>query len=237
MYTAFDNRRAVITAEGTVQQDKTMSPRYRTVDPQLIGNKLAVAGFHVHHIPSRSPFTSFLEVTYPNGSISDQTGDKFKTVARAIFDHSGRRAVQICPGALRMACENQFYNPAICIRHDNEEIDHFLDDPAEVLNSLRGYGEFQVKQLDQCRGIGSADTIHNYLESRPRLQKRFYNSCSRYPDGSLDAKVPFTLWSAFQGLTDTRSPALIKLASEGLQPKNITKLAAGELPESWTTAN
>jgi hypothetical protein len=131
---------------------------------------------------------------------TDTVGDNHRALCKILLAHTGRDALRLQMGALRMACANQFLAPWVSIRHTDPRIDDFMDDPAAWVRDCLIDGPNLTKRVDALR---DAPLLHDYTalmglsDIGPRLKDRFFFKLRQYTyEGGA------SLWSLAQACTD-----------------------------------
>jgi hypothetical protein len=220
----------VRTANGVLQRNrqgvvKRAAAAYRVTDPTAIAARLEPDGFTVSRCLSiRSAWRFGLEVTYPY-----QFGDptEFRYRARILCGNTGRESLQIAPGALRVACLNQFHSDVIRIHHTDSAIEEFLLNPGRTLFNLREHCERVVQELDSLRGVALPLEYAMAVRAKPRLWKAFVPALTTYRRGagSFGART-VDGWQLAQALTEIKRPSTVEAAAVLL--RNREALRQGE---------
>lgn len=222
----------VLTRDGTVSLvERSASPRYTVVDPVGTAEKLDAAGYETRILRFRSPWKTALSIRLPGEVLADPLNGRAETYAREVgflLTNRGDASILGQGSAIRLACMNQFPNPALRIRHTSDDAARFRDDPASFVSDLVRFADVARERIDGLRGrpggwnlIGwTVDGLRRLSEAArkarelrtdrtvrsraPRLESALLAAWERYrrDDGP-------SVWSAFQSLTETRSPRLI----------------------------
>lgn len=242
--------RMVRFANGQPQLRKDGTPHhaaknFRTTDPREIMEKLEAAGFTVcraeslfshttHDKGGKSPWRFGIEARFPIDTQTIQHGLNTEYVdrVRILLAHNGRQALRIAPGALRLACTNQFTGAVISINHCNPEIDHFNTDPAAVLFSMRALCGDTVRSIEALHGRPFNQLLVDAIAEAPRLHKAVVRELDNYrEDTESGCMSVYTAWSLVQALTATRSPRAIQAAAFIL--RDVSADRGGRTYDTW----
>ena len=222
----------VLSPDGSVTWvEKSASPRYSVVDPVETAAKLDAAGFETRLLRFRSPWKTALSIRLPGEILAQPLNGRVESYAREVgflLTNKGDAAILGQGTAVRIACRNAFPNPALRIRHTSDDALRFRDDPASFVSDLIRFADIARDRIDGLRGrpggwnlVGwvtdslrqAAEAARKAREAKtgrkarprsPRLEKALLRAWEQYrrEDGP-------SVWSAFQALTETRSPRLV----------------------------
>jgi hypothetical protein len=220
--------RAVIHyGSGKVEPTKAHD-RYQVVDPYAIRDRMKECGFTTTKIKFNRPGNvAYVEAKSPTGPMSDSTGDKFQGLVRFKFDHRGKSCILGAAGALRFACDNQFYNPPMRIHHCSDRAYSFTVNPQVFAWELLKSANENVQKLDALRGVRNGLVLILEVQDKKRLKERWLDSARFYARGSSLAELD--MWGAIQALTHTQSPSLNRMAST-LLGEHFNTLVLGDVP-------
>lgn len=225
---------------------------YRITDPTALAAKLEGSGFAVTKARTlfghaaadrgdawkRTPWKVGLEVTYPATTTDRLPGSTYTPRARILCAHTGRHALIMAYGELRLECTNQFTNGEVHVRHCDPEIDRIMEDPARVLwDLLERQGRFGGK-IEALRGIGLASDYVTAIQANSERLYQAYRRGIRETDRELGyqgwpATDPWIQdsWRHLQGLTRSRYPTLLRAASILVQARD--RIINGERVEEY----
>jgi len=226
LYVVSHQNRLVRNSLGLLEaEEKLAHKNYTACCPEDIAKKLEGRGYGVsRQIRGRQ---AFLEARLPGGNLGD-----YRATAKIAFDHAGKRSVRIAPGALRMACYNQFTSAnQIRLHHCGADIKRFNERPWEFLEDLLAPAVEMANRIEALRPVISNNLgrrwIHCLLGGYPKLLGKVLPRFSRY---SLENRWIPGPWAVLQAFTDTHSPTLERAVGE-LVTDHYQELAAGIVPE------
>lgn len=218
MFTIENTLRTVELANGERRaQLKSASPRYTVADPEALGDQLRAAGCDVttfqklmtkrNHAPN--PWLAGLSVQLPlkRMDLVGEGNETYVLTARILLRHDGNGAVRLEPGAMRLACENQFYAPArFSLSHVGREIVDFLDNPMPWVEATAAYGRELVERLGELKNaaLDGRPLLNAIAIAKPRIGAWVFRAAQTYEP---------TLWGAMQALTGTHRTGPEKLAA------------------------
>jgi hypothetical protein len=194
--------RVRVGSDGLPQVDprgnlKRAAKTFRTTDPAIVADKLRGEGLEIAALHRKSPLWSALQVRDPHSF--GTSNDYYQGLCKILLAHTGRDALRIEQGALRMACANQFLAPWLSIRHTDPMIDAFMDDPARyVLECLSGSATMQ-RRIEALR---DSPLVHDYTvlaemsDLGPSVKHRLTHQLRQYVYEGVA-----TLWSLAQACT------------------------------------
>lgn len=244
-----------VTAEdGTISfAEKVASRNYTVVDPVETAAKLQDAGFETRILRFRSPWKAAINIRIAGDVTALPLNGRDERYIREVgflLTNKGDCAILGQGSAVRLACMNQFPNPSLRIRHIGEDAQRFKSDPASFVDDLIRFANVALDRIDGLRGCAGG---HNFIgwtlentrrlteESRqareakigrevrraaPRLERALERAWAKYRrvDGP-------SVWSAFQALTETRSPRLIRFVGKVFADDSAYRSAvAGDIP-------
>jgi len=220
--------RAVIHhGSGRVEAHKAHD-QYTVVDPHDIRDKLDAAGFNVPKIWfNRKGNVAYVEARDPGADLHDSRGDAFRGIVRFKFDHRGKGAILGAVGALRHACDNQFFEPPLRIHHCSPSAQTFAARPEYYARQLLSNAWKTVQKLDALRGVWNGYTLLQNLPIGSTLQSKVRQATRYYHTQSVPQNLD--MWGAMQALTHTRSPSLSRLASR-LLGEHYNTIVLGDVP-------
>ena len=225
-------QKKVLAPDGAVTWiEKSASPRYTVVDPVETAAKLDAAGYETKVLRFRSPWKTALGIRLPGEVLAQPLNGRDESYVREVgflLTNRGDASIVGQGSAVRLACLNQFPNPALRLRHTSDDAIRFRDDPASFVADLIRFADIARERIDGLRGrpggwnlVGwtvdnlrrLADEARKAREKKTgrkirsralRLEKALLRAWDRYrrEDGP-------SVWSAFQALTETRSPRLV----------------------------
>ncbi len=226
---------------------KAASPSYLVVDPLEVDEKLQAAGFETQVLRFRSPWKTALSVRIPG--VTDGR-DRYVREVGFLLTHKGDAAILGQGSAVRLACMNQFPNPALRIRHTSEDARRFREDPAPFVRDLARFADVAVERIEGLRGrpggwnlVGwTIESLRRLAEEgrrarekklgrkvpthAPRLERTLLRAWEKYR--TLDGP---TVWALFQALSETRSPRLIRYVGEVFGDEDAyDAVAGGDVP-------
>jgi hypothetical protein len=229
-----ENRRAIVNRSTGLGQTQVMQAdlRYFATDPETLAEKLRASG-------------CFGNVTVEEVGRRKTRGWRHIVVARepewvgttgrpeylgnvsVLLDHTGKQADKIRPGAVRLACENQFVGAPIAMHHCRDEIRDFWLDPIPYLRAAIATGSRQImNDLESLRGIGAAqDMLEVVTKASSRLGKKLYSA-------TLDSPGACDFYQILQGCTRSRSPGL-SLAATDVLTVGLAQAKQGIVPDCW----
>lgn len=209
----------VRTANGNIQrkadgQIKRASKAYITVDPTALAEKLEAAGFKLGKMAHfRSIWKFGWEVLFPEGDCGP-SNDPYRTRAKILCVHNGREAFRVFPGAMRVACLNQFHGEAWSIRHTDAELRRFLEDPAGCLFNMRDAALGVLNTVESFRGIRLPVEYGLCVTGRPRLGATVQTWLRQYRLRHGEVGKPWVdAWDLCQALTEAKKPTATEAAS------------------------
>lgn len=216
-------RRCLAHESGMVAavQDRNMSKAYRIVQPYDVMRSLQRAGFQANMVRvGRNDWNQAVVFQDPGGRVH---GD-YSHSGSVLCGHDGKTSLQITPRTVRGYCTNEFTGAPIRIRHTSQEIDQFLSDPVDTV----------VRCLEQSRAIADYLTMAQDLDIpahdttlqfwlRHAKKRQLLRQYSRARSYRGERYTEPTLWSVLQRLTASRSPTLIRLASEAIQAPEVAR--------------
>lgn len=218
------------TSDGAL---KRAAKSYVVTDPGPLMDKLQAAGFRVGKmVQFRSSWRFGLEVIFPAADCGP--GAAYWHRAKILCGNTGREALQICPGALRLACMNQFHGDAIRIRHTDPDLVKFLDDPVTPLFDMRSLMQGVADTVESFRGIrlGTAYGFALTAGGHPRLGVTATNWLRNYRARHGEVGKPWVdAWDLVQALTETKKPTAIKAADVLI--RNADTVRAGGRVEEY----
>jgi hypothetical protein len=202
-------------------QDRNMSKAYRIVQPYDVMRSLQRAGFQANTVRvGRNDWNQAVVFQDP-GRIAD---DDYSHSGSVLCGHDGKTSLQITPRTVRGYCTNEFTGAPIRIRHTSREMDDFLADPVDMvircLEQAEGIADYL--QTAQELDIPAEDrTLQFWLRhGKKRQLLRQYSRARSYRG---ECYTDQTLWGVLQRLTASRSPTLIRLASEAIQAPEVAR--------------
>lgn len=246
MYSTFTNHetnrkhRAIRDRDGVLVdvQERPMAKSYRVVEPADVVDAFARQGRQARVISvGRSKWKKAVvvnELELCGGRAF--TNEEYNGNISILCGHDGRTALRIVPQIVRGFCANEFSGMGASIPHTSKGIDEFLADPVNFAIAVMAHCETLMNRLESFRGILADDTTlrfwlrhggHKVLSNKyERIRNHGYYS-ERLQD--TEGYPVNTAWGILQTLSATRSPRLIKLASEALEAPEV---GAGEF-DSW----
>ena len=227
--------------------EKRASRNYTVVDPVETRDKLVAAGYETQVIRFRSPWKTALNIRIPGevgGVMAPQ--DRYVREVGFLLTNKGDCAILGQGSAVRLACMNQFPNPSLRIRHIGEDAVRFKNDPASFVDDLVRFADIALERIDGLRGARGGWNFFSWTlenlqrlseESRkareaklgrrvrktsPRLVKALRTAWDKYRlvDGP-------SVWSAFQAVTETGSPRLIRWVGKVFSDDTAYRSAVG----------
>lgn len=181
--------------------------RYLPVDPHDIANKLEQHGLQteVGYI-GRSRLRSFVNVRWMQGNERAE----YRDAVSFLLDHTGRGAVKVQPGTVRLACANQFYLAPFSFHHCEEPIRFLAEHPMQVAERVRQLSReipHRIEEFTQAppRGFILAEQFKNL---KPRLGQRVESECQRC---YVQVPAKGSTWAFIQALGSVARPGTAKL--------------------------
>jgi hypothetical protein len=221
--------------EVSLVQDRPMSPRYRSIDPKAVADKLERGGFQVQIDPAivhgrrglrPIPWRHVLRVTENGpGTKLWEGSEMYNREAAILLSHDGSHSIAIRGEAVRLVCENQFLGGEILrIRHDSEEAGDFEYDPAHYIQCALEGASRTRGNLQDLQFVGSYREGEAFIQERsPRLFAAVAKQNASYSYG-------MDFWALAQVLTATKRVGLIEAAAALV---NAPEAKEGRLPAAW----
>lgn len=219
----------------TLVQDRPMSPRYRSIDPEQIAARLERSGFQVQIDPALvhgrrglrpSPWRHVLRVT-ENGPAAGlfQDSETYNREAAILLSHDGSHSIAIRGEAVRLVCENQFLGGEVMrIRHDAEDAKDFAYDPAWFVKAALAGASRTVLAIQELQFVGEYQEGAEFLQDRaPRLFGSLATTRAKRDYGR-------DFWALAQTMTETKRAGLIEAAAALV---NSSEAREGRLPAAW----
>ncbi len=230
---------------------KAASPSYLVVDPLEVDEKLQAAGFETQVLRFRSPWKAAVSVRLPgllNGRACSE--DPYVREVGFLLTNKGDAAILGEGSAVRLACMNQFPNPALRIRHTSQDARRFREDPAPFVRDLARFAEVALERIDSLCGLpGGWNLLGWTIESLRRLAEEERRARERKLGRKVPRRTPRlertllrawekyrrldgpTVWALFQALSETRSPRLIRYVGEVFRDEDAYgAVAGGDVP-------
>lgn len=224
--------RSVRHIPGVGTQERPMSKRYLTTDPNVIASKLTEAGFSCTiHNPRAMKGRQFWNTIV---QARDMTREHFGYVNEASIHcaHDGRHSLAIRPGALRLACYNQFQSAPIRIQHTDPALQDFLDNPADMVRDAILAGYTMAERVESLHGVGDGHYALNRLAvAAPRLAVAAHRYIVQYQEQAGE----LSFWSVLQAFTAARKPGLLHLSNLALN-EGWAETQTGLVPAVWEEA-
>jgi len=214
-------RRTVVHESGLIWnvQERNMARAYRTVQPYDVQRALERAGFETETVTvGRSEWNKAV-VFRDAGRIAD---DGYSHSGSILCGHDGKTSLQITPRTVRGYCANEFMSAPIRIRHTSNEIDAFLADPVDMvircLEQAKGVADY-LKTAQELDIPAQDNTLRFWLRhAKKRGLLNLYNRAARYRSEAYNQP---RLWDVLQRLSASRSPTLVRMASEAIQAPEV----------------
>lgn len=223
--------------EGVIQE-RPMARAYRVTDPVKLAAQLERAGFRTeirgnlfrgarspqrtaawrHIVVAREPAARTVAETYERG-VSLQCA------------HNGRVAFAARPEIVRVACENQFVYAPIRLAHTDPDIDPILADPVPFVRAMIDLADAPRERLEALRGVGYEQDLDERLHPRRRLHSLYRRAIAGTP-----LSWGRDLFCSLQGLTQTKSPTLVRAASLALTDF-YPEFLMGVVSDEWAAAS
>ncbi len=236
--------------------DELLAPRkasrsYVVVDPLEVQAKLRSRGFDAEVLRFRSPWKAAVSVRLPgllNGRACSE--DPYVREVGFLLTNKGDAAILGEGSAVRLACMNQFPNPALRIRHTSQDARRFREDPAPFVWDLARFAEVALERIDSLCGLpGGWNLLGWTIESLRRLAEEERRARERKLGRKVPRRAPRlertllrawekyrrldgpTVWALFQALSETRSPRLIRYVGEVFRDEDAYgAVAGGDVP-------
>jgi len=237
MYHIVEGQRALVNQDGygiadLTLQGKPASPRYFVTDPYELADKLRGSGcfgeIEVKELGrKKTRGWRHAVVAHEPAWVGDTVRPEYIGNVSVFLDHTGKKPDMIRPGAIRVACENQFLGELMRFHHCRQEIRDFWIDPIPYLRAAIATGSRQViADLESLRLVGDGRELLKLVDAAtPRLGKRLYNAYVASP-GRGD------FYQVLQGCTRSRSPGLSVAATEVLTA-GYCQASRGIVPDCW----
>jgi hypothetical protein len=208
--------------------NKSAHKRYLIVDPYDIAAKLERLGATTKVIVlGRKGHRVAVEASMPQLHSDGYPDSEYKSLVSILLTNDGRSAIRIQPGALRLACENQFYAAPHRIHHCSDLARDFLRDPTGVIQDFFGQSRQITDKLELLEFAPAAGfhLLRSLQQIKPRLAKAvgkdFHIYRGKHPGKS-------TTWSFLQALTAGHNRSLGNLATWLLETR-YEDLSKGQL--------
>lgn len=181
--------------------------RYLAVDPHDVANKLEQHGLQteVGYI-GRSHLRSYVNARW----MPDDERVEYKDAVSFLLDHTGRGAVKVQPGTVRIACANQFYLAPFSFHHCEEPIRFLAEHPMQIAERVRQLSR-EMPDLIEKFALAPAQgfTLANeFRKLKPRLGNRVSHECQRF---HVQEPVKSSTWAFIQALGSVARPGTAKL--------------------------
>lgn len=210
LFTQSEGKRALATSDGGLEvQGRNMSKAYHVVAPEMVMFPLAEAGWRVRKISnlmeSNTGWAQALEIKG-----RQELAPGYKPVFRMLFDNSGRHALKIIPGALRLECTNAFRSRDFAwrCRHDNHDlVRKLVEDPVAIFANLAERAATPLRRLDSLHNAPVHPDWDLILgRAKPRLGKAVHAAWDTKYKGDHD------MWGLVQAMTEVKRPGAQEMA-------------------------
>ena len=224
-----------LKSDGTLTrvQGHTMHKGYMTVEPEPIAQRLEASGKWDTRI-----FTKIMRSgdhkTHAWSKILEvrdraELAPGYRAVFKVLFNHQGKHALKIVPGAVRCVCENEFMGePCWRATHlDTSRITDLQYCPNQLFNELALEADKPFERVESLRGVPvHMDWKAVFERAMPRLGVWTHRAWQEKYRSNVD------MWGMLQSLTEIKRPGGQKVAAMCLTDAGWEQTKKGKVPEA-----